>query len=69
MIKAKRRTIRRWSREEVRDLRALAKARLSAKAIAKKLKRTGGAVAQKALTLGVRFRSINRRRTVRKQSA
>jgi hypothetical protein len=42
-------------------LRALAKARLSSTAVAKKLKRSRGAVAQKALVLGVRFRSINRK--------
>ena len=30
--------------------------------VAKKLRRTRGAVAQKAMLLGVRFRSVNRKR-------
>jgi hypothetical protein len=59
--KAKRRTIRAWSSEEVRNLRSFAKARLSGRQIAKKLKRTSGAVSQKAFALGVRFRSVARR--------
>jgi hypothetical protein len=37
-----------WSAAEVRQLRSLAKAKLSATAIAKQLRRTRGAVAQKA---------------------
>ena len=39
----------------------LAKARMSGPKIAKTLGRTAGAVAQKAMKLGVRFRSIERR--------
>jgi hypothetical protein len=50
-----------WSATDVKQLRALAKARLSSTAVARKLKRTRGAVAQKALVLGIRFRSINRK--------
>jgi hypothetical protein len=51
-----------WSAAEVKQLRSLAKAKLSSTAIAKQLRRTRGSVAQKALTLRVRFRSIRRRR-------
>jgi hypothetical protein len=62
MAKKKRRLVRAWSKEDVKTLRALAKARLSGPHVAKKLRRTRGAVAQKAMALGVRFRSINRKR-------
>jgi len=62
MAKKKRRIIRPWSQEDVKSLRALAKARLSGPQVAKKLRRTHGAVAQKAMKLGVSFRSINRKR-------
>ena len=62
MAKKKRRVVRAWSAEDVKTLRALAKARLSGPKVAKKLGRTRGAVAQKAMALGVRFRSINRKR-------
>jgi hypothetical protein len=58
----KRRTLRVWSKEDVRNLRAFAKERLSGSQAAKKLRRTPGAVAQKASALGIRFRSINRKR-------
>jgi hypothetical protein len=62
MAKKKRRVVRAWSKEDVRSLRALAKARLSGSQVAKKLRRTRGAVAQKAMLLGVRFRSVKRKR-------
>jgi hypothetical protein len=62
MAKKKQRAIRAWSRADVKNLRALAKARLSGSQVAKKLRRTRGAVAQKAMKLGVRFRSIHRKR-------
>jgi hypothetical protein len=58
----KQRVVRAWSKEDVKALRALAKARLSGPQVAKKLGRTRGAVAQKAMILGVRFRSVNRKR-------
>jgi hypothetical protein len=51
-----------WTAAEVKQLRSLAKAKLSAAAIARKMRRTHGSVTQKALTLQVRFRSIQRRR-------
>ena len=61
MAKAKRRAVKAWTKEDVKNLRALAKAKLSAGRTAKKLRRTRGAVAQKAMKLGIRFRSIKRR--------
>jgi hypothetical protein len=45
----------------VKTLRTLARAKLSGSAVAKKSKRSTGAVAQKAMKLGVRFRSIRRK--------
>jgi hypothetical protein len=58
---AKRRTIRAWSSEDVRSLRSFAKARMSGPQIAKRLKRTPGAVGQKAMNLGIGFRSVRRK--------
>jgi hypothetical protein len=62
MMAKKNRVVRAWSKEDVKNLRTLAKAKLSGPQAAKKLRRTRGAVAQKAMALGVRFRSINRKR-------
>lgn len=59
--KTKRRPFKAWSNEDVKTLRSLAKARMPGPQIAKKLKRTAGAVSQKAFALGVRFRSIARK--------
>jgi hypothetical protein len=50
-----------WSKNDVKNLRAFAKSRLSGTQAAKKLKRSPGAVAQKAMKLGIKFRS-NRRK-------
>jgi hypothetical protein len=61
MAKAKRRVVLAWSKEDVKQLRALAKERISAARAAKKLRRTRGAVAQKAMKLRIRFRSIKRK--------
>ena len=61
MAKRKRSKVSAWSNEDVKSLRSLAKARLSATQAAKKLRRTRGAVAQKAMKLGIRFRSIRRK--------
>lgn len=58
----KKRVVRAWSKGDVKTLRVLAKARVSGPQVAKKLRRTRGAVAQKAMALGVRFKSINRKR-------
>jgi hypothetical protein len=59
MAKAKR-VIKAWSKADVKNLKGFAKAKLSGPATAKKLRRTTGAVTQKAMKLGVRFRSIKR---------
>jgi hypothetical protein len=61
MAKRKRRVASAWSKEDVKNLRALAKAKLSQPQAARKLRRTRGAVAQKAMKLKIRFRSIRRR--------
>jgi len=63
MAKAKKtkRITRAWTKDDVELLRRLAKDRLSGPRAAKQLRRTPGAVA-KAMALGVRFRSINRKR-------
>jgi len=58
----KRRVLRAWPKDDVKNLRSFAKDRLSGPQTAKKLRRTLGAVAQKAMALGIRFRSINRKR-------
>ncbi len=52
--------IRAWSTEDVKNLRSLAREKLSATQAGKKLRRSRGAVAQKAMKLGIRFRSIGR---------
>jgi len=62
MVKRKQRVPRAWSKEDVKNLRSFAKDRLSGTQAAAKLRRTRGAVAQKAMALGIRFRSINRKR-------
>jgi len=61
MAKAKRQLVA-WSKDDVKNLRAFAKNRLSGTQAAKRLKRTPGAVAQKAMKLRVRFRSVKRKR-------
>jgi hypothetical protein len=62
MAKAqKKRAVLAWSKDDVRNLRAFAKAKMSGTQTAKRLKRSPGAVAQKAMKLGVRFRSIKRK--------
>ena len=62
MATVKKRKLVAWSKDDVRNLRAFAKAKLSGRATAKKLRRSPGAVAQKAMALGVRFRSIKRKK-------
>ena len=61
MTKLRRRRARAWSKDDVKNLRAYAKVRLSATQAAKRLRRTRGAVAMKAMALKIRFRSINRK--------
>ena len=65
MAKARSKSRRRivaWSKDDVRTLKELAKAKMSGTAVAKKLKRSRGAVTQKAMKLGVPFRSVKRKR-------
>jgi hypothetical protein len=62
MAKRKRKAVVAWSKQDVKNLRSYAKAKLSGTEAAKRLRRTPGAVAQKAMKLGIRFRSIKRRR-------
>jgi hypothetical protein len=49
-----------WSKEDVRELKALAKAKLPAAKIARRFKRTEGALRQKALHLGISLNSRGR---------
>ncbi len=60
MAKKKRRLAVAWSKDDVKNLRSFAKSKLSGTQTAKKLGRTPGAVAQKAMKLSIRFRSIKR---------
>jgi len=60
--KQKKRIVRAWTKDDIKTLRSIAKERLSGKQAAKQLRRTPGAVAQKAMLLGIRFRSVNRKR-------
>jgi len=61
MARQKRRLVVAWSKEDVKNLRSFAKAKMSQPLAAKKLRRTRGAVAQKAMKLKIRFRSIRRK--------
>jgi hypothetical protein len=62
MVKAKsRRRLVAWSTDDVKNLREFAKNRMSGTQAAKKLKRSPGAVAQKAMKLGVKFRSVRKK--------
>jgi len=60
MAKARRKLVA-WLKDDVKNLRSFAKSRLSGTQAAKKLKRTPGAVAQKAMKLKVSFRSVKRK--------
>jgi len=59
MAKSRRKLVA-WSKDDVKNLRAFAKSRLSGTQAAKKLRRSPGAVAQKAMKLGVMFRSVRK---------
>jgi hypothetical protein len=59
---AKRAKRRSWSSKDVRDLKAMARARTPAREIGRKLARTEGAVRQKAYAEGVSFNSRGRRK-------
>ena len=53
VVMAKKSTRREWSKEDVRELKTLARQKTPVAKIAKSLKRTPGATQQKAFTLGV----------------
>lgn len=57
---------RAWSDEDVRELKRLAKAKVPAREIARKFRRTEGALRQKALHLGVSLDSRTKRRRPKK---
>ena len=51
--KTKRRTRREWTKEDVRDIKGHSRARTPVAKMSKLMKRTGGALRQKALHLGL----------------
>jgi len=55
MARAKRNMRRDWTRQDERELKMHSKARTPVKAISKALKRTPGALRQKARHLGIRI--------------
>lgn len=58
-----------WTPKDLKKLRALARAKLSARLAARELGRTTGSVKYKAMTEGVRFRFINQPKGVQKRLA
>jgi hypothetical protein len=60
---ARKRIVRReWSKTDVRELKTMARERTSAKSIGRKLRRTEGAVRQKAFSLGTSLSTRARKR-------
>jgi hypothetical protein len=60
--KQKKRVVRAWTKADVKILRSIGKDPLSSKEAAQQLGRTRGAIYQKAMLLGIRFRSVKRKR-------
>jgi hypothetical protein len=58
---------REWSAADLKNMRALAAKGISARVAAEKLGRSRGAVAFKAMTEGVHFKSIKQSRTAQKR--
>jgi IS30 family transposase len=58
--KQKKSKLKPWTPADIKQLRQLAKQKLSARVIAAKLKRSPGAVSQKAMRMSVRFKSLSR---------
>jgi hypothetical protein len=58
-----------WTPADLKKLRALARAKLSARLAARQLGRTTGSVKYKAMTEGVRFRFISQPKGVQKRLA
>jgi len=61
---AKRATRRGWTRKDMGDLKSLAKAKTPARMIGRKLKRSEGAVRQKAYAVGI---SLSLRKRARRK--
>jgi hypothetical protein len=55
---------REWTKDDVRELRTLAREKTKVSVIARKLKRTEGATRQKARSLNISLRSVKRKRKV-----
>ena len=62
MAARKRATRREWTKQDVRELKALARQKVPARTISRKLKRTEGAVRQKAFSLGTSLNTRGRAR-------
>jgi hypothetical protein len=62
MAATKRRVRRDWSRQDVGQLKTLARQKTSARVIGRRLRRSEGAVRQKAFALGVSLDTRARRR-------
>jgi hypothetical protein len=62
MAATKRRVRRDWSKQDVGQLKALARRETPARSIGRQLRRTEGAVRQKAFSLGVSLTTRARRR-------
>jgi IS30 family transposase len=60
MKRAKNKKLKPWTPADIKRLRQLVKQKFSARVIAGRLKRTPGAVSQKAMRLSVRFKSVAR---------
>jgi hypothetical protein len=64
--KAKRRVVRRpWSKDDERQLRAHSKSKSPIRAVVKSMKRTAGALRQKAFSLGL---SLGHRRSKKRRA-
>jgi hypothetical protein len=64
-LKRKRTTRRGWTSKDMSDLKSLAKAKTPARMIGRKLKRSEGAVRQKAYAAGISLSLRKRRRRAR----
>ncbi len=62
MASTKRRVRRDWSKQDVGQLRTLARRKTTARVIGRRLRRSEGAVRQKAFSLGVSLDTRARRR-------
>jgi hypothetical protein len=62
VAKTKRVTRRDWTRDEVKELKKHSKGKTSVKAVSRALKRTPGALRQKAYALGISLGHRNKRK-------